>query len=1166
MRWIRILLISLVAIVVVIGGAVAFLLTLDPNDYKENIAALVDRWTGRTLVLDGRVDLDLGMQTTLELTDARLSNPDWATEPYMAQISRAKVVLDARSLLDGPIVVELIELEDASLHLESLEDGRDNWTFGAADETDTVADTVDNVDSESTGMIPLVLRHARAQGFLFTLTIPALPQPLEIRVDQLMQEQAGDGLLDATVVGTLNDRDISISGKYGPLDSLLTATDLQFDIQGDFDTLAIRGSGLIDDLTWPRRPTIDLSVAGPAIDDVTEMLGAPDLGDGGLDLKASVKPDVDGIAATVTGSIGEYVTETSATANELLAFDLFSLTTKINGPDLGNTMQIFGIENVPGGPFDLSGSVMRDGDRLEFDSTRLSIGSTIVNLNGSVNDFRNLDDANLKLQMNGNDVEQFRALFGIPGAATGPFQINADLNVRADGAELLEVFMQTNIASLKITGAIVGVAPDFSGTQLQFDGAGKNLADFTDVYDIPNVIAEPFTIKGAIELGDQKLSTTDAVTVDVGDNVLSAEGTIGYAPLERDTDIRAHATGPDLAQIAAMAGVTEFVPGVVYDISTGLTVHPEGYQLSDLVAKLDSSTLKLDGFVSKAPKFTGTRATFAASGPELGHLIADTETMQFAGGAFDVSGGVELLADSIRLQQIEVKVAGAAATLDAEIGLPLESASGSFAVAASGPNLRAVVPSQPRWNPPEAAFDVRASGKLADGLWSFDELSAQLADARLTGSGVFDQPPDLSRTNLTISTQIPDLAALGTIDEKSLPSTSVSIDMGFAGSPELFSIEPFTALIGASDIDGSVHAQLDGEVPDISLRLHSDLLDLESLRRVEEDLTGEQATEAMVELPDEIDGEPADGRLIPNTPLPLEALEKLNARVDIDVTTLLFNGIKYADVAIDGEIRDGRLIVEGARATTPHGSISSTLSLIPTADSVEVNATLDATGVYLGLGDERSDEDIANAPKIDANIDFAGTGLTYRELAAALDGKVVVSTAGGRLPNSGTRFIFGNFFQELIDAVNPFMKDDPYTKVSCAVLLLDVNDGLIAVDPGFVAQTSKMNIAATGEMSLVTEKINIGFKTQPRSRVSISAGEFINPYLKVAGTMGAPQLQLDPTGTLVTGGAAVATVGISLLATAVWDRVFREADPCGAAIEEATKGDEKKRKKFLGIF
>ena len=357
MRWIRALAVFVLVVVLIIGGAAVFLWTADLNDYKEPISALVQRLTGRTLVLDGRVDLDLGAQTSLELTDARFSNPDWASTPYMASLKRAKLVVDVRSLFAGPVIVERFEIEDAELHLEALADGRDNWTFG---DPDAAAETVsDDASDAVANIIPLVLRHVEAHAFRFTLTHPALPRVLDIRAEELQQQQADDGLLDATATGTLNKRPVSIAGRYGPLTNLLTATDLNIDAQGTLDTLSIAATGLIDDLTWPRRPTFKLTIAGPAIDDVTEMFGLPDLGNGDLDLEAAVAAGDASVDATVTGNVGEFVIDLRKSANELLEFDEFSVSTSITGPELGNAMTIFGIDGVPGGAFELRGDVVR---------------------------------------------------------------------------------------------------------------------------------------------------------------------------------------------------------------------------------------------------------------------------------------------------------------------------------------------------------------------------------------------------------------------------------------------------------------------------------------------------------------------------------------------------------------------------------------------------------------------------------------------------------------------------------------------------------------------------------------------------------------------------------------------------------------------------------------
>ena len=67
--------------------------------------------------------------------------------------------------------------------------------------------------------------------------------------------------------------------------------------------------------------------------------------------------------------------------------------------------------------------------------------------------------------------------------------------------------------------------------------------------------------------------------------------------------------------------------------------------------------------------------------------------------------------------------------------------------------------------------------------------------------------------------------------------------------------------------------------------------------------------------------------------------------------------------------------------------------------------------------------------------------------------------------------------------------------------------------------------------------------------------QLINPYIKVTGTLGSPGVTLDPTGTLVNGGAAFATAGLSVVATTLWDRIVQAKDPCGAAVAEASRRD-----------
>ena len=57
--------------------------------------------------------------------------------------------------------------------------------------------------------------------------------------------------------------------------------------------------------------------------------------------------------------------------------------------------------------------------------------------------------------------------------------------------------------------------------------------------------------------------------------------------------------------------------------------------------------------------------------------------------------------------------------------------------------------------------------------------------------------------------------------------------------------------------------------------------------------------------------------------------------------------------------------------------------------------------------------------------------------------------------------------------------------------------------------------------------------------------------------MARPRLTLYKICTLVTGGAAVAAVGLSMLATAIWGRVSAASDPCNEIVRVEEKGGEK---------
>ena len=124
-----------------------------------------------------------------------------------------------------------------------------------------------------------------------------------------------------------------------------------------------------------------------------------------------------------------------------------------------------------------------------------------------------------------------------------------------------------------------------------------------------------------------------------------------------------------------------------------------------------------------------------------------------------------------------------------------------------------------------------------------------------------------------------------------------------------------------------------------------------------------------------------------------------------------------------------------------------------------------------------------------------------------------------------------DFLGELARTLNPLSKRQEYTDVVCQAYLFEVERGTLRTDPAIVIRTKELDIVSTGSVDLSNEKIDFNFKTAARGGLGFSAGELLNSYVKVSGTLSKPYLTVDPKGTLVNGGAAFATGGLSILAT-----------------------------------
>jgi AsmA protein len=128
MKWFKRLGLLFVAIVLVaILGAVAFVATFDPNDYKDQIAAQVEKQTGRSIQFNGDLSVTIFPWLGAATEDVALGNAEGFEPPSMLKVQRLEAQAALLPLLRGEFEIGTLLLEGAEIHLARNAEGRTNW-------------------------------------------------------------------------------------------------------------------------------------------------------------------------------------------------------------------------------------------------------------------------------------------------------------------------------------------------------------------------------------------------------------------------------------------------------------------------------------------------------------------------------------------------------------------------------------------------------------------------------------------------------------------------------------------------------------------------------------------------------------------------------------------------------------------------------------------------------------------------------------------------------------------------------------------------------------------------------------------------------------------------------------------------------------------------------
>ncbi|MDJ0940660.1 MAG: AsmA family protein [Woeseiaceae bacterium] len=1127
-RWRRIAFWTGLGLVSFVVLVLTWLWTADLGLMRPQIESWVADKTGRKLAI-GRLSVDLAATSIVVAEDVRFANADWADDDTMVEIGYLELHVDLRSLFRGPIVIDLLDINDASVHLERRADGVSSWTIASAPDADDAGSGYEGFE--------VLFRRVDVDRVSVVHMSHERSRPLELVLERFDQVLNDNEYLELGLDGTFGGQSLSARGQLGTWSALLVGTDVRYDLEGQFDTITWTSSGHIDDLIVPSRPSIEFAVNGPAIDDLTRLLGIGEEGEGDIGLEGSLLPLTDGpLELDVAGNIGQTTVEARGRFSDLQHLQDVDIDLLASGPDLGRILGLAGIHQVREAPFMIDVNARRSGPMFVIEQADMVFGEAEFDLSAELPAFPTVDDARIRLNIEGPDIGRFRYVMRLPGVATGAFKLGFELGVRDDGVEVANLDLTTSLGHLRADG-VLGEAPRYVGTTLDFLVESENLARLGGAYGLDKLPEVPIDIRGSARLDEEGIRTVGPLLLDSYDVTASVEGLVALTSGVVGSRLSFGVNGPNLSQLVNAFADVAAIPDEPYSVAGILEVGGDGFRFRNVEGEIGTSTVKADGLLTTSARIAGSRFDVQAEGPAFEEIIDEIGNLEVRNGWYELSGRIGFEAGALSIDGLELVRERGDLELDLDLGLPVSARRADFKLGGSGKDVRALLSGVEGFEADEAPYDLRTSGEWRGSLVEFDRFDVAIGDATASAKGQLDFGRDASRTRFVFSGSIPSLSSVGTINDYRMRPQPLDWDLTVSGGQGELRIDDIDLKLGDSDINGSVLYDVSGDVPSLDINVSSNSIVFVPLMELREH---------------DYDPEPEfkDGRMIADLPVPWEAMGSLDASVDIDVGELERDSLYLRNVRIAASLNEGILNVADVSFDARAGRLRARAVLDP--DDGVGYADVELVARDFAFGAAETNQGLKMTGDIDIKLESSGNDL--RTLAANANGVVRLDTNGGELRNNRImQALYGDMLQEIIGVINPFARTQQVTELDCVVLPLALDDGVLTAQPNAAIRTTRMTIAAKAEIDLATEKLQMTFRTMPRKGISISTAELFNPYVKVVGELSRPTLAVDEQGVLITGGAAVATGGLSILAKAAWDRMTRGGNPCEKTAKESTE-------------
>ena len=981
-------LIRVVAVVVgllllAVAGIIAFLSSLDPNDYKDRIVEQVAKATGRQLTIEGPLAVGFWPKISVHAGKLTLGNADgFGDTPFLA-LDELQIAVATFPLLTRSVEMDTVVVRGLALNLARNADGVTNWAdLAQADESDGGGDSpigalvLGGVDIQQARISYTDARDGREVVIdKLNASTGALNfgEPVEFKLDASVKSTKpaldGDAALSGTVAYELDNKHYVIS----PLA-----------LNADF-----RGKSLPNGKAkLAAAATVDLHLA-----DGTASIRELTLTGPGLALAGTV--DVDHLNDEHPGGRGNLELKADDLAVIFKALDLPAAARLATLTERSLSFKTVFDANMDTGVVSVS----------EFSGRALS-----ATLNGTLNatrantaqpavkarfDAGGPDLPSLLLvasQLNGASESATRSLTkALAKSADRSFKLaaevdadmaNGSIQVPTLSATLLgnELNGRLNATGGKsaFTGSLHAQGPDLSA--LLAASAAVQGADAKTIDNLSTVLASArdrgFKLDTDIDAdpGQGRFALPKLSATLLGnqiDGTLTATGADGAKPAFKG---KLTASGPDLPALLAVIGGTQGGESGLAGLAKSLSTAPEKSFTLDTTfdADLAQGRVALPALAA-AGLGLNIGGAFQASdiGAANGALDGKLSIQGKSPGALLTALGQPELAKSVRSLGLDAGIKGSVSNLTLS----------PFAATAdiAGPDKTKPVTVKLNAGSAQANLDketlsVKELSLTGLGMNIKGTLEATQIKSAPAFSGQLNVAPFNLRSVLAnLNKPLPPMA-----DPKTL--TDVGLDTVFKGTSHSLALSNLSIKLDQTSIKGQVNvAEFAG--PDVAFQINIDSLNADRY------LAPKPAGDTRAVTPEAAAAGAAQ--------LPAELLRKLKLDGELSIGSLQMSGAKLTNVKVKLAGNKGKLEINPATADLYQGRYNGVVGLDATAaqPQISINTSLAKVAVEPLLVDLKGKSDLSGLVNFEARL--TGNGSDSRRLTNTLNGQATFAVQNG---------------------------------------------------------------------------------------------------------------------------------------------------------------------------